>query len=277
MRPLHFPGLAALAVVALIASGTACDDDTGSGGEGGEGGSGGDGGAAGGNGAGGAGGDEGGGGSGGGEPTVVIYGFVSEFPSNELVEEGDVCFLAEGVELCTELGVQGAYFIDDVPISTQGAVRIRAPSLPTSYLMFTTQAEGDGEVDFILPSNASLDSLYEAAQLTCTPTSAAVFIAGASGGLPVLTPASGEGPYYLAPSGELDLLATATLDFGVALFLDVDRADGPFTAHLEVEGVVCDFNFYGAKVSEAWDLPDDAAQVFVHARCPEPGEEGDLP
>ncbi|MBK6517302.1 MAG: hypothetical protein IPG04_25120 [Polyangiaceae bacterium] len=269
--------MAALALVSLIASGTACDDDTGSGGEGGEGGSGGDGGSAGGDGGGGAGGDDGGGGSGGGEPTIVLYGSIFEFPSNQPIEDGDVCFLAEGVELCTELGVQGAYFIDDLPISTQGGFRIRAPTLPTSYLMFKTQAEGDGEVHFILPSHASLDSLYEAAQLTRTPTSAAVFIAGTSQALPVLTPTSGEGPYYLTGSGELDLEAMATVDIGVGLFLDVDRAAGPFTAHLEVEGVVCDFNFYGAKVSEPWDLPDDAAQVFVHARCPEPGEEGDLP
>ncbi len=61
-------------------------------------------------------------------------------------------------------------FIDDLPVSTQGGFRIRAPTLPTSYLVFTTQAAGDGEVNFILPSNASLDSLYEEAQLTRTPT-----------------------------------------------------------------------------------------------------------
>lgn len=277
MHPLHFPGLAALAVVALIASGTACDDDTGSGGEGGEGGSGGDGGSAGGDGGGGAGGDDGGGGSGGGVPTIVLYGSIFEFPSNQPIEDGDVCFLAEGVELCTELGVQGAYFIDDVPLSTQGAVRTRAPSLPTSYLMFKSPAEGDVDLYVSFPSDASLDSYYEAAQVTRTPPSAAVFIAGASGALPVLTPASGEGPYYLSASNELDLEATATVDLGVALFLDVDRADGPFTAHLEVEGLVCDFSFKGAKLTEAWQVPDDADAVFVHARCPEPGEEGGLP
>jgi hypothetical protein len=98
----------------------------------------------------------------------------------------------------------------------------------------------------------------------------AQFLPDGPGGVPVLTPSSGQGPYYyLDNTGTLDLTATATteLGFGVGLFLDVSPADGPFSLHFMLDGQVCNTTGFGAALPP-WEIPADADEVFVQFQCP---------
>ena len=96
------------------------------------------------------------------------------------------------------------------------------------------------------------------------------FYPNGPGGVPVLTPSSGEGPYYyLDNTGTLDLSATATTDLGigVGLFLDVSPGDGPFALNFDFDGQICDTPDFGADIPP-WEIPADADEVFLQFQCP---------
>ncbi len=255
--------LASVVLLLLHAAGLGCGDDTGTGGTG-AGGSGG---------TGGSGGLGGSGGTGGGLPSVTISGQVFTFPDFDPVEDGDVCFIADGAEeRCTPTGVNGAYSIANVPANTAGGLRFRADAIVNFYWMVATGTT-DFERSVAVDTPAMVQSYYT--QAAVTPSADGVVVAGQifvgvqAGAVAVLTPSSGQGPYYwLDDVGTLDLGATETSEAGVGLglFLDVSSADGPFTLHFERDGI-CDTPDAGAKVP-AWEIPADADEVFVQFECP---------
>ncbi len=248
-----------LALPLLLAASLGCGDDgsTGTGGTGGGGGTSGTGGTS---------------GSGGGA-TLTIFGSLFDWPGQQPIEDGDVCFIAAGApDLCTPTGVEGAYSLADVPANTAGALRFRGDTISTYYWMLATES-ADLERSAAVDTPASLQSYYTQAGVTPSADGVAVvgqiFAGVQPGAVAVLSPSSGQGPYYyLDAAGTLDLGATETSEagVGVGLFLDVSPADGPFTLHFERNGV-CDTPDAGAKVPP-WEIPADADEVFIQFECP---------
>jgi hypothetical protein len=248
--------LSALPCLALLAFGSACGDDTGTGGAGGDGGSA--------TGAGGLGGSDGGGGTGGEAPvTVTISGNVigTEGP----VTDGDVCFVWTDGEACADNDAQARYSITDAPTATQGSLRFRGAEIATSYLLLATEQSnivfnaGIAGVD-------KLDGDYTKAGVTRTTEGVAVFGFGVAGAALELEPESGTGPLYYLADDSISDTATETDSNRVGLYLNVDPADGPFVLRFDIDGTDCTTPMFGGPLT-AWNIPADAEVAFLGFSC----------
>jgi hypothetical protein len=150
-------------------------------------------------------------------------------------------------------------------------MRFRGTGIVTEYLMLVTQSD-DLEISVGVETPAFFQQYYSQAGLTASADGVVVlaqFYPNGPGGVPVLTPTSGEGPFYLLdPTGAFDLTATATteLGLGVGLFLDVKRSEGPFSLHFDLDGQICETPFWGADIPP-WEIPADADEVFLQFQC----------
>ncbi len=253
--------LAALSCLALLAVGSACGDDSGTGGAGGDGGS-----------ATNTGGSDGGGGTGGEAPATVELGgairkFVPGVMSDSVaVANAEVCFLRDGPELCTQTDQDGEYLLR-VPANTVGGLRVRADGLPTNHSPVASGTEGF-RFSRLLLDHESVESVYAQAGVTVGPSGVLVLAGFAQGVAMSLNPSSGQGPYYYlsAYTDELDLEATTTGPARTALYLDVDPNDGPFTAGFMVDDVLCTWPQWGAPFP-AWTIPDGVEVVTLSLHC----------
>jgi hypothetical protein len=248
-----------LALPLLLAASVSCGDDgsTGTGGTGGGGGTAGTGGTA------------GSVGTGGGA-SVTISGQLLSFP-NQPVEGGDVCFVSAGAtDLCTPTGVEGGYSLAGVPANTVGALRFRGTGIVTLYLMIVTQSD-DLEIPMAVETPALVEQYYSQAGVTAGADGVllqAQITPPVAGAVPVLTPASGQGPYFwLDDTATLDLSATATTQIGVGIFLDLEPSGGPFSLHFALDGQICDTPLFGGDLPP-WEIPADADEVFIPFDCP---------
>jgi len=217
-------------------------------------------------------------------PSIAIFGKVYEMqPSgpNAAVHEADVCFVTEGADdICASTldhpdnqnYDKGVYELVGVPMSTVGAVRFSGPTLSTFYYMVATESE-DMDLTMSIDRPATIESYYD--QTGIVRDTGGFVVLGEifpdikSDYEAVLTPASGEGPfYYGSPKGLLDLAATATkANIAMGVFLNVDLGDGPFMTSFTNGGPSCTTPSFGG-AAPAWSIPADADIVYMAFECP---------
>jgi hypothetical protein len=206
------------------------------------------------------------------EVRVSMSGNISLWPSFTPADGAEVCYRTGGEDTCATTNATGNYTIDEIPGNTTGGVRISHPDLVTTWIPIVVGTE-DVEASLGVDSPAFRDAYYTDAGVTPTPghvvvtiqgTSGPPMYQGESGAVPSLTPASGQGPFFLGTGGTIDPAAVATDGFGVSIFLDVDPDAGPFTMDFNMPN--CETAQEGVGVPTL-EIPDDVEAVFFQFMC----------
>jgi hypothetical protein len=132
----------------------------------------------------------------------------------------------------------------------------------------STRWDQDLALHFGLDSEGFIDGLYADASLAADPGLGMVAIqtSDAGGTTISLSPSAGwEGPYYLdSVASGFDLTATESSQMGLAYFMQVDPAAGPFTVEAARNGVPCPNAEYGTALPSLEVFAGKQTHVRVH-------------
>jgi len=193
--------------------------------------------------------------------TVHFEIHLYQWPEWTPVDGAELCWRDGLDEWCTFSNVGGEALIQGVPANTAGRLDVSSELL---YPLTMPIILGDSNIILAYGADtpAFLKSLYAQAGIALDPSLATLSVQTTPGGSTVsLSPASGQGPFYLSDDGiQIDLAAKKSGKSGIAYYFGVEPSKGAFSLLAEVDGVPCTAPAYGVELpvfgvvagSETW-------------------------